>query len=242
MNPAVLITGVSSGLGHGLAAEYLDRRWRVYGVSRRIPADLINRPEFRFASVDLRQEAEARLALTDLLADPRHLNSVILNAGVLGQIADMRDTTLSQLQELMAANVWSAKTTLDAAFAACPQIDQVIAISSGAAVNGNRGWNGYAISKAALNMLVQLYAREQEDTHFVAVAPGLIDTAMQDYLCSTESDPRFPSLQALKSKRGTAEMPDPAAAASRLAKIFDEIKKITSSGQFIDVRQLPNTL
>ena len=88
-------------------------------------------------------------------------------------------------------------------------------------------------------MLIMLYAREKEDTFFASVAPGLVDTAMQDYLCGQPDDSRFPSLDALKSKRGTDEMPDPAVAAKKLIAMFDSIEKVVPSGGFVDIRHLP---
>ncbi len=62
-------------------------------------------------------------------------------------------------------------------------VRQVIMVSSGATVLGNKGWGAYALSKAGLNMLARLYDHEFPDTHISALAPGLIDTAMMDYLC-----------------------------------------------------------
>ena len=87
-------------------------------------------------------------------------------------------------------------------------IDQVIAISSGASQSGSRGWNGYSLSKAALNMLVKLYAGERPETHFTSLAPGLIDTAMQDYLTNLPEDSRYAPLEVLKAAKGTPKMPD----------------------------------
>lgn len=233
----VFITGVSSGIGHGLAAEYLEQGWNVYGVSRRTP-DFEN-SRFHFQSLDVTDTAAIPAVLNQLLAGVPTLNHVILNAGVLGRVADMRDTTLEELQKTMNINVWSYKTVLDALFAMEIQLDQVVTISSGAAVNGSRGWNGYSLSKAALNMLTQLYSRENEDTHFAAVAPGLVDTAMQDYLCGHPEDVRFPSLENLKSRRGTPEMPNPREAAKRLISVFHSLQTVCPSGGFVDIRQLP---
>ncbi len=38
--------------------------------------------------------------------------------------------------------------------------------------------------------------------HFCALAPGLIDTAMQDYLCGLDASERFPSLARIQAARG----------------------------------------
>ena len=235
----VLITGVSSGIGFGLAAEYLARGDRVWGVSRRQPDDLVSAHEnFRFSGLDLTDEEAVRRELPRLLADCKRLDYVILNAGVLGEIGDLAETPLPRLRSVMETNVWANKTTIDVLFDLDIPVSHVITMSSGASVNGNRGWNGYSISKAALNMLTRLYAHEHAQTHFAAVAPGLVDTAMQDYLCGHPQDERFASLEVLKSKRDTSDMPQPRDAARRLVSVFDRIDGLVESGDFVDIRNL----
>ena len=238
MSQTVFITGVSSGIGYGLARNYLDRGDTVLGVSRRSPADL-DRENFHFLSLDLCDTSALRASLPKFLAEYSAINTVILNAGVLGKIGDMKDTTVEDMKKTMDINVWSCKSVLDLLMQNCEKIDKVISISSGAAINGNRGWNGYSISKAALNMLTMLYARENPSVHFAAIAPGLVDTAMQDYLCGHESDHRFPSLETLKSRRGTNDMPKPFEAAKKLILLFDSVEIHVESGNFADIRHLP---
>jgi NAD(P)-dependent dehydrogenase (short-subunit alcohol dehydrogenase family) len=238
-----LITGVSSGIGHALSQHYLERGETVLGVSRRTPDQLLNYTQFYFAPLDLTESAKVKPTLEALLAAPfrgrqEPLATVILNAGQLGQIADMGQISVAELDRLMHVNVWANKTVLDALQTMQVNVKQVVLISSGAAVKGNRGWGGYAISKAAVNMLAQLYAAEWPTAHFAAVAPGLVDTAMQEYLCTHPQDPRYASLDFLRSKRHTHEMPTPEVAAARLLEVIPRLPELIPSGQFIDVRQI----
>lgn len=76
-------------------------------------------------------------------------------------------------------------------------------ISSGEPVSGNRAWGGYALSKAVMRMLVRLYAREFADTHISALAPGIIDTPMMDYVCEEADSDAFPALNRLRKARGS---------------------------------------
>jgi NAD(P)-dependent dehydrogenase (short-subunit alcohol dehydrogenase family) len=117
------------------------------------------------------------------------------------------------------------------------RVEQIIAISSGAAVSSTRGWNGYSISKAALNALVRLYAAERPQTHFAAVAPGLVDTAMQAYLRSVPADARYPGLEGLKRAHGTPEMPTPDAAATRLIATFERLRAEASGGFYQETHE-----
>lgn len=239
MSRKVFITGVSSGIGAGLADYYLRSGWEVLGCSRREPAQLIGQSNFDFVACDLSRFDQIPAAMEKLFADISECDLAVLNAGVLSRFGDMQSVTIEQCQQVMDINVWSNKAILDWLLSSPVSLRQVVAISSGAAVNGNRGWNAYSISKAALNMLTLLYAREASQTHFTALAPGLVDTAMQEELCNLPEDARFPTLETLRSKRGTADMPDGDQLAPRLADVFAELPKQVKSGEFVDIRKLP---
>ena len=49
----ILITGTSSGIGYGLAHEYLERNENVWGLSRRTPAGLNSFQNYNHLVVDL---------------------------------------------------------------------------------------------------------------------------------------------------------------------------------------------
>nr|VFJ94224.1 MAG: NAD(P)-dependent dehydrogenase, short-chain alcohol dehydrogenase family [Candidatus Kentron sp. H]VFJ94998.1 MAG: NAD(P)-dependent dehydrogenase, short-chain alcohol dehydrogenase family [Candidatus Kentron sp. H]VFK01478.1 MAG: NAD(P)-dependent dehydrogenase, short-chain alcohol dehydrogenase family [Candidatus Kentron sp. H] len=235
----ILITGISSGIGNALARHYLESGHRVLGTSRRRPDDLRQYPVFRFVAADLGQPDAIGPALVALVSDIRKLDLVILNAGVLGTFGDLPGASLSDLEHTMQVNVWANKLILDTLFHRGVDIGQVVAISSGASVNGNRGWGGYAISKIALNMLIKLYGRERPDTHFCAFAPGLVDTDILGRLFSREPDARYPSLEALRAKRHTSDMPTPEAAAPLLATAMARLPRVIESGEYVHLGTLP---
>ena len=237
MPRTILITGVSSGIGRGLALHYLTHGERVFGLSRRAPSDFAGLPGFAFRSADLSRFDGIVPAVTELLRDVGRLDLAILNAGVLGTISDVSDADLDSMRAVMDVNLWANKPVLDAAFARGRAVDQVVAVSSGAAVSGARGWNAYALSKAALNMLMALYAAERPETHFSALAPGLCDTAMQAHLRGLPDDARFPNVERLKKAAGTADMPGPEELAPRLAGAIRSLRK-RESGRFWDLRTL----
>jgi NAD(P)-dependent dehydrogenase (short-subunit alcohol dehydrogenase family) len=232
----VFITGVSSGLGYGLAKIYLERGARVIGCSRRMPEDLVERG-LAFVGVDLANESLASSALAEQLEEVESLDIAILNAAKLGEIRDMREVSLEDIRETMEINVFANKWLLDLLFTKLTSIRQVVAISSGASRSGNRGWNGYSLSKAALNMLVKLYAAECPDTHFCAFAPGLVDTPMQDYLTNLPKDARYAPLEVLKSAKGTDRMPDGETCARELINILPQLLK-RESGSYAHLREL----
>lgn len=236
MSKHIFITGVSSGLGYGLAKMYLERGDCVYGCSRRVPEELIKKG-LKHVVLDLSKASTSEVRLLDWLGTFDVLDLVILNAGRLGQIRDMSETPLEDLRETMEVNVWSNKWILDVLFQKVAVVRQVVGISSGASQSGSRGWNGYSVSKAALNMLIKLYADEARETHFTALAPGLVDTAMQDYLTSLPADDRYAPLEILKAAKGTESMPDGETCARSLIGVFPKLLDL-DSGSYADIRKL----
>ena len=232
----VLITGNSSGLGLGLTQTLLKRDAIVWGMSRR-GCPVHDNDGLRDRRFDLSNLNALPDALERLLSDCLRLDLVVLNAGILGKIHEISETDVHDLEHMMRINVWSNKVILDWIIERQLPVDQIIAISSGAALNMNYGWGGYSLSKALLNNLVTLYAHEMPDTHLTALAPGLVDTPMQDYLCGEVDTEEFPSVQKLKDARGTEDMPGPEAAAERILGSLDKLRE-GESGRFVDMRKL----
>lgn len=144
---------------------------------------------------------------------------------------------LDEIEKVMNVNVWANKVLIDLLFRRLDEIDQIVAISSGASVSGSRGWNAYALSKATLNMLISLYAKEFSNTHFCALAPGLIHTKMQDYIYPLEEEEKYPVIKKLKEAHGTSKMPEPAEAAKVISKGIENVRNY-ESGLFLDVRKM----
>ena len=233
MNNA-LITGISRGLGRGIAEEFLHKGYKVYGLSRSgntFAENLIHE------NCDLTDLQSVPVVLDQLLSDVDHLQVVVLNAGILGEIKHMQQASVDELREIMEINVWSNKVILDYLLESNITVDQVLLMSSGAAVLGNKGWGGYALSKATLNMLGKLYAHEFPETHIAAIAPGLIDTDMMAYLTESADSQAFPALKRLKAAYGTEAMQSPRDAAKRIFDALEPLKEY-ASGSFVDLRQI----
>ncbi|MCG7894797.1 MAG: SDR family NAD(P)-dependent oxidoreductase [Candidatus Thiodiazotropha taylori] len=228
------ITGNSSGLGLGISQVLLNQGYRVYGCSRRgckLQGDIVDQ------HCDLTRSETIPDALEQLLNGVTTLDLVILNAGILGEIKNISDTSLDSLRQIMEINLWPNKVILDWLLKSPLNIDQILLMSSGAAVLGNKGWGGYALSKSGLNMLGRLYAHEFDETHIAAIAPGLIESSMMDYLCSEADSDAFPALQRIRQARDEGKTLSPSAAAERILQALPEIKGF-ESGSYIDLRQI----
>lgn len=234
----VFMTGNSSGLGLGLTEALMDRDAIVWGMSRRgCPLKSRFDDVLRDQQQDLGSLNTIEDGLEQLLSDCLRLDLVILNAGMLGRIQELSSTDVHDLEHMMRVNVWANKLILDWLIERQIPVEQIVAISSGAAVNLNHGWGGYSISKAALNNLIKLYAPEMPDSHLIALAPGLVDTDMQDYLCGEVDSEEFPSVQKLKDARGTEHMPGPREAADRILDLLPDLREKHESGSFVDIRK-----
>jgi benzil reductase ((S)-benzoin forming) len=234
----ILITGTSRGLGLSMARQFLQDGHAVRGCSRgACPLENEFPDRYQHQQVDLADDAAGGKAFKALIDGLDGFPLVILNAGILPPIRDLKDTPMEALRETMEINTWANKWILDALLAMPAKPRQVVAISSGAAVSGSRGWNAYSVSKAALNMLVKLYAVEEPDVHFTALAPGLIDTAMQAYISSIEDDADYATIQRLKAARNTPDMPSADEAAASIINILDSLKTY-ESGAFVDIRKM----
>lgn len=232
--PNIFITGISSGIGLALAEKYLSLGYKVFGFSRRTCP--ITHENLNSVQADLLDATNLPGKLFELLDEVKEIELVVLNAGVLGGISCMKDVSLDDVKKTMDINLWGNKLVLDWLLKHV-NINQVVSISSGAAVNGSKGWNGYSISKAAMNMMIKLYAVETPSTHFMSFAPGLVDTAMQDYLCAQTDTEKFPSLARIQANRGTDAMPTPSKLAEKLPEVFELIKE-RESGSFVDIRKM----
>jgi len=233
----ILITGTSSGLGYGLAKHYLSNKHQVFGISRRQNPELNSYENFKHLSHDISRFIELKPKLSAFLEKEEKLDLVILNAGILSEINDLYYTSLDEIKKVMDVNVWANKELIDLLFRRLKTIDQIVAISSGASVSGARGWNAYSLSKATLNMLINLYSKEFLQTHFCALAPGLIDSQMQEYIFSLPDDKNYPTVERLKNAKANQQMPSIDEASEIVSKAIKKARNY-ESGSFLDVRDM----
>ena len=227
----ILITGVSSGLGQALAIEYLENGDAVYAIGKTIPHKLDHYPHFFFFPYDLSETFMIQSTLKEFLQN-RSFDIVILNAGVLGDIQPLSQTDLNDVKDVMEINLWANKELIDTLHKHA-QVKQIVGMSSGAAVNGSKGWGAYSLSKAALNMLLNVYAKEMPETHFTALAPGVIHTPMVQHILENVNDEVYPSARRLKE----GEIRSPEKAAKLLIETFPKLLAY-ESGSFLDVRSM----
>jgi NAD(P)-dependent dehydrogenase (short-subunit alcohol dehydrogenase family) len=223
---------MSAGLGKALAEKYSETGYTVSGLSRSEVKG------YNHIECDLIWKHQIPEKLRTLLKDVSEIDVVILNAGVLGQIEFSNKVVLPELERVLDINTLSNKMIIDYLINKKIEVKQVVAISSGAAINTYTGWGNYSISKAALNMMMKVYAIENPKTHFLSLSPGPVNTSMQDFICEEVDGEKFEWKKKFVELRENNEAPSADEAAEKIYELLPQLKEELESGSFIDVREL----
>ncbi len=184
--PTILIVGASRGIGHALAAEFLDRDWTVIGTVRGEKptamhelATHADRAEVEQLDIDdIRQIEALRARLSG-----RCIDMLLVNAGSAGtvQSAHLGSITTEEFVRVMITNVLGPMRVIEALHDLVPTDGLIGAMSSGQgsiANNSNGIGDLYRASKAALNMSMQGFAAREASSRraMLLLAPGWIRT------------------------------------------------------------------
>jgi len=185
------ITGSSKGLGKAIAELLLQAENNfVFGYAR---SSSITHKRYYHKHVDFANiEAVQKIKFPEL----KDAKKVVLinNAGVVGEIKHVGNLTNQKLIDCYTINL-IVPTILSNEFVQTYQntaIEKlVINISSGAAQSAIDGWNVYCATKAGLDMFSRVLQEESniDKTNFrvLSIAPGIIDTEMQQQIRSADT-------------------------------------------------------
>ena len=193
-----IITGATGYLGRALAAGFADAGATLLLTARdqqeleKLAGELGTAPDrvHTFAA-DLTDSTAGERIIGQALVKIGKIDTLVINAGTLadGLFAGLTDYELSQVYEV---NLWGALRTLRAALR--PMIlhrnGTIVIVSSTAAQRPGVGQAAYASSKAALESLVRVTAREVagRGIRVNAVAPGLLTGGMATRIIDEEFD------------------------------------------------------
>jgi len=190
-----IITGASSGIGLALARHAAGAGAVVATVSRReapgthLAADLSDPGAWQGV---VGWMADLVVAHSGHDVAFFHCAATLDPIGFAGEV-DASAYTAQVLLDSAAPQVLGAGFL--AAVAGLAEGAVLVLVSSGAAVHVYPGWSAYGAGKAAVDQWVRTVGAEQEArggrVRVVSVAPGVVDTAMQEAI--RETDPaRFP--------------------------------------------------
>jgi len=240
-----VVTGGSSGIGLAFVRDALERGDRVLEVSRSgPPAELRDRLEHIDADLARPSSwphvgASVAAAVARLEEGDRvialHAAATIAPIGFAGEVDGDAYTAAALLNA-------AAPPALGALLLrACVHREdlrrQLCMISSGASTSAYAGWSAYCAGKAATDQWVRTVGVEQAERGGVevsAVAPGVVETGMQEQIRGTDERDQ-PTVDRFRQLHEQGELDDPTGVALRLRELLD---RGTGQGAVLDLRQL----
>jgi NAD(P)-dependent dehydrogenase (short-subunit alcohol dehydrogenase family) len=192
-----VITGASRGIGAALASHWTARGLRV-GLCARSPSVLPEGENVVMGRLDVTDE-KALAAFVARVEDRfGAIDCWVNNAGVLEPMAMLRDVEAADFRRHVDVNligVFLGTRAYVRHLRARGRGGVLINLSSGAAGSAYAGWSPYCAAKAAVERLTECVQLEEAEIGLRAhaVAPGVVDTAMQALIRATPAE-RFPSL------------------------------------------------
>ncbi|MET0787231.1 MAG: SDR family NAD(P)-dependent oxidoreductase [Paenisporosarcina sp.] len=195
-----IITGTSKGIGFELAKQLSEAGHFVVGVAR-TESELKG---VTFIKADLSKTENLESLMNEVIgAAPQNAISFTLinNAGMIDPIGLIGAVNPEEISKAMAVNLTAPMIISNAFISKLKDYKgskRIVNISSGAGRNAYEGWGTYCATKAGLDHFSRVVAIEQlnaeNPVEIVSIAPGIIDTGMQEMIRSSKED-AFPLLE-----------------------------------------------
>lgn len=236
-----VVTGASRGLGLALARGLLAGGATVITLARHSNPELAEDARRHGAHLHQLQcdlsgtasiESAAGQMSAALPADARRY-LLVNNAGTVDPVSlaeGLLDATA--IERAFNLNV-TAAMVLTAAFLRSTPIDadrRILNISSGAGRKPTAGWPVYCATKAALDHYTRVLATENPGVRVAALAPGVVDTAMQQHIRSSDKQ-QFPDLDRFVQLHEQKQLASPEAVAR---KILDHVSGDAFGRELLD--------
>ncbi|MEG0821096.1 MAG: SDR family NAD(P)-dependent oxidoreductase [Burkholderiaceae bacterium] len=231
MAELVILTGASRGMGLAMAEQLLRPGLTLVTLERKPAAELAAQASAAGATLvplafDLTHAEGAAAGLAAWLhgqrADAFASATLINNAGIVGRVGPIEQDSAASVAAVMRVDL-EAPMLLTQAFllqtAAWAGSRRVLNISSGAGRRAIAGWAAYCTAKAGIDQFTRVVAldeaRKPNGAKIVSLAPGVIDTGMQDHLRAADAS-GFPDLARFVDLKNSGQLTSPADAAARV--------------------------
>ncbi|HNB25830.1 MAG TPA: SDR family NAD(P)-dependent oxidoreductase [Alphaproteobacteria bacterium] len=204
-----LVTGASRGIGRAVARRYAQEgadlilTARTVGALEELDDEIraINGKTSLLVPLDLKTFDAIDQLGAGLYERFGKLDVLVGNAGVLGQMSPLTHTEPKFWQEAIDVNLtanWRLIRSLDPLLRQS-EAGRAIFVTSGAARGPRAYWGAYAVSKAALEMLVGIYAQESQQGKVRAnlIDPGRTRTRMRASAYPGEDPNTLPAPEAI---------------------------------------------
>jgi benzil reductase ((S)-benzoin forming) len=231
MTTLTILTGTTRGLGVSMAEQLAAQGEHLVTLSRKGSSALANIATAHGTSltqleVDLSDTPSVKHAASQLIPLIKGHSHVrfIHNAGVVKPIAQSQHLTdLDAINDAFHVNITSAIFLTAHVLNSSPLATdrRVMLISSGAGRNASSGWAVYCATKAAMDRYAEAAQLDQGlRARIVSMAPGIIDTPMQETIRASSKDD-LPSLERFIGFKESNQLADPASVAQRLLKALE---------------------
>lgn len=185
-----LITGASRGIGQAVAKRFAAEGAHVILVSRNVKgleetddAIRMSGGKATLVPLDIADASKIEELAKNVQARFGKIDILVANAGVLGEMAPISHSDPKEWDKTMNINV-TANMQLIRWFDPLLKLSdapRAMFVTSGITEGVYPYWNAYAVSKTALDMMVKLYAAENEKTPLRVnlVSPGIVRTRMR---------------------------------------------------------------
>lgn len=247
-----IITGTSRGLGESFARQLLQEGNTLFCISRTRNEGLVDQARekgvfLEYFTYDLENTAGIHGLVKRVrdAVDPATATRLALinNAATVAPVKPVGRTSPAAVTAALHINL-AAPMLLTSAFieytADLPVDRRILNISSGAARNPYVGWGAYCTTKAGLDMFTRCVGLEQKNVanpvKIIAVAPGIVDTAMQQSIRNTAEED-FPNLRKFMELHEKGLLTSPDAAAEKILRLF--LSEQIETGERYDIRHVP---
>lgn len=235
----VIVTGASKGIGYELSKQLQALGKIVIGIARTKPNDATN-----FVTADLSKTNLLEGILTSIIdenVETATSFTLINNAGIVDPIGLVGNVQAEGIEKSIAVNL-TAPMILSNTFIEKLRNEhipkRILNISSGAGRNPYEGWGAYCTTKAGLDHFSRVVAIEQANEKYpvevVSIAPGIIDTEMQETIRSSRD---FPLLDRFITYKEQGLLSSAKETAEKLITIL-EIEDFKVIGPIADLRNL----
>lgn len=231
----LILTGHSKGLGRAILDTYLEKdEFEVIAVSR-TKLDLPN-PNLTEISLDFGELEVLENELSSLFPAGEYEEILLINnAGWIGEIKPVGSLQVKNMRTQININLLAPMYITNAFVSAYKDSTAkkiICNISSGAASKPMEGWGEYCSTKAAIAMFTMVAAKENSSSQFrfFSVAPGIVDTQMQEEIRQAD-ELDFPQIERFKSYKDNGDLSSPESVASKISYL------LANENEFQDVIQ-----